>query len=114
MQAEQFGARVDGARRGGDAIALAGEKARQQVADTAVVVDQQQMRGIIGRPRRRAHGGCRDGCSLRHGHSLGFLPLPKIVSSTLSGSSRSIIARRNWRTTSWPAGSISLTARLMR
>ena len=50
---------------------------------------------------------CSDG-SLRHGHSLGFLlPVPKIVSSTLSGSSRSIIARRNWRTASAPAGSIS-------
>ena len=97
-----------GARRGGDAIAFAGEEARQQIADAAVVVDQQQMRGVVGRLRRRARGGCSDGCSLRHDHSLGFLlPVPKIASSTLSGSSRSIIARRNWRTVSAPSGSIS-------
>jgi hypothetical protein len=36
---------------GGDAIALAGQKARQQIADAAVVVDQQQMRGVVGRLR---------------------------------------------------------------
>ena len=71
MQAEQLGAGVAGAHRGGDAIAFAGEKARQQIADAAVVVDQQQMRGVVGRLRRRS----RDGCSrwLRHGHSLALL-----------------------------------------
>ena len=98
MQAEQLGAGVVRARGGGDAIALAGQKARQKIADTAVVVDQQQMRGVVGQLPRCARSGCSDGCSLRHGHSLGFLlPVPKIASSTLSGSSRSIIARRNWR-----------------
>src|SRR3981081_43469 len=115
MQAEQFGARVNGARRRGDAIAFAAEKARQQVADAAVVVDQQQMRGVVGRLQRRSHGcpgdvGCVGPCAgspLAPCHSLVFLlPLPKIVASTLSGSSRSIIARRNWRTVSTPAGSI--------
>jgi hypothetical protein len=110
MQAEQLGAGVGGARRGGDAIALAGQKARQQIADAAVVVDQQQMRGVVGRLRRRPQVAACDGCSLRHGHSLGFLPpVPKIASSTLSGSSRSIIARRNWRTASC-AGGIDLPA----
>ncbi len=97
-----------GARGGRDAIALAGQKPRQKIADTAVVVDQQQMRGVVGRLPRRARSGCSDGCSLRHGHSLGFLlPIPKIASSTLSGSSRSIIARRNWPIAATPSGLIS-------
>ena len=66
MQAEQLGAGVLGAHRGGDAIAFAGEKARQQIADAAVVVDQQQMRGVVGRLRRRLN----EGCSLGHDHSF--------------------------------------------
>ena len=54
MQAEQLGAGILGAHRGGDAVALAAQKTRQQIADAAVVVDQQQMRGIVGRMRRRS------------------------------------------------------------
>jgi hypothetical protein len=57
VKPEQLGAGVAGARRRGDAIALAGQKARQQVADAAVVVDQQQMRRVVGRLQRRARGG---------------------------------------------------------
>ena len=43
----QLGARVRRRLRGGDAIALAGEEARQQIADAAVVVDDQQMRRVV-------------------------------------------------------------------
>ncbi len=66
MQAQQLRARIAGACGGGDAIAFAGEEARQQIADAAVVVDQQQMRRIVGRFCRRA--GERG--SERHGHSF--------------------------------------------
>ena len=64
---EQLGARIAGAVGGGDAIALAGEKARQQIADAAVVVDHQQMRRVVGRlrPAVRAMRG-----SLRHVHAF--------------------------------------------
>ena len=51
MQAVEFGAGILGAHRGGDAVAFAAEKTRQQIADTAVVVDQQQMRRVVGRLR---------------------------------------------------------------
>ena len=54
MQAGELGARVARAHRGGDAIALAAEEARQQIADAAVVVDQQEMRGVVGRLQRAA------------------------------------------------------------
>ena len=64
MQAEQLGAGVAGAHRRGDAIAFAAEKARQQIADAAVVVDQQQMRGVVGGLRRRS----REGCGQDHDH----------------------------------------------
>src|SRR6185436_18763654 len=115
MQAEQLGARVARACGGGDAITLAGQKPRQQVADAAIVVDQQQMRGVVGQLLRCPRGGCGDGCSLRHGHSLGFLlPVPKIASNTLSGSSRSIMARRNWLITATPSGLMSRSALVMR
>jgi hypothetical protein len=53
------------------------------------------MRGVVGLVAAACARWLRDGCSLRHDHSLGFLlPIPNIASSTLSGSSRSIIARR--------------------
>ncbi len=52
MQAEQFGPCILGAHRGGDAIALAAEEARQEIADAAVVIDQEQMRRVVGRLRR--------------------------------------------------------------
>ena len=48
----ELGARVGGVLGGGDAIALAAQKARQQVADAAVVVHQQEMRRIV-----RKNGG---------------------------------------------------------
>ena len=84
MQPEQLGAGILGAHRRGDAVAFAAEKARQQIADAAVVVDQQQMRGVVGRLRRRS----RDCCSLDHACSFVVaVPAPRIVSSTLSGSS---------------------------
>ena len=96
MQTVEFGAGILRAHRGGDAVAFAAQKTRQQVADAAVVVDQQQMRRVVGRLRRCS---C-DGCSLGHIYSFVFAPegvAPKIASSTLSGSSRSIMARRNCR-----------------
>jgi len=111
MQAVELGAGVGRAHRRGDAVALAAEEARQQVADAAVVVDQQQMRRVVG--------GCggvrRDGGCVAHVFSFAVaLELERIFSSTLSGSSRSIIARRNWRTVSVPAGPMPAIARLMR
>ncbi len=44
----ELGARVGRGLGRGHAVALAGKKARQQVADAAVVVDHQQMRRIVG------------------------------------------------------------------
>src|SRR5207244_12361926 len=121
MQPEQLGPRIAGARGRGDAVAFAGKEARQQIADAAVVVDQQHMRGVVGRLCRRSrcgHHRARIHALLTFKfwpiQFLAGLPLPKMVSSTLSGSSRSIIARRNWRTVSVPAGPISAIARLMR
>src|ERR1700736_4706785 len=108
MQAGELGPRVTRAHRGGDAIALGGEKTRQQVADAAIVVDQQDMRRVVGRLCRTAlRGGGK-----RHAHSFAGAAR-KIVSSTLSGSSRSIIARRKRRTVSAFAGPISSSARLI-
>src|ERR1700710_1634079 len=98
MQPEQLGAGVRGAHRRGDAVAFAAQKARQEIADPAVVIDQQQMRGVVGRLRRRSG----DGCSLGQIYSFAVGLPAKIVASTLSGSSRSIMARRNWRTVSAP------------
>ena len=49
-------ARIGGAFRRGDAIAFAVQVARQQAADAPVVVDDQQMRCIVGRRRERRHG----------------------------------------------------------
>ena len=69
MQAQKLGTGVAGAGRGRDAIAFAGKEAREQVADTAVVIDQQEMRGIVGGTCRRA---CERG-SERHGHSLSLI-----------------------------------------
>src|SRR6516165_8841720 len=110
MQAGEFGAGVAGVERGGDAIAFAAQKARQEIADAPVVIDQQQMRGVVrGLLRRR-----QDGSGERHSHSFFGLEVRKIVSSTLSGSSRSIIARRKPRTTSTLEAPISASARLMR
>ena len=84
MQAEQLGAGVAGAHRRGDAVAFAAEKARQQAADAAIVVDQQHMRGVVGRLRRPSD----EGCSLGHDHSFAVaLGVLRIVCSTLSGSS---------------------------
>src|SRR4051794_15905229 len=100
MQPEQLGAGVVGALRGGDAIALVGEKTRQQIANPSIVVDQQEMRCIVGRLGRRR---CQFG-GLRQRHSFAverLVPVslaeswPNIACSTLSGSSRSIIPRRN-------------------
>ena len=103
MQAVELGAGVAGARRRRDAIAFAAEEARQQIADAAVVVDQQQMRRVVGRFSagfaerwQPAITPVLCGCWCR----------AKIVSSTLSGSSRSIIARRNARTVSAPSGAM--------
>ena len=116
MQAEQLGAGVAGARRRGDAIAFAGQKARQQIADAAVVVDQQQMRRVVGRLRRRARGSCGDGCSLRHGHSLGFLRagaedrLQHLVGIVAIDHRAQELADRRRRR----SGSISRSARVMR
>src|SRR5262245_36508193 len=109
MQAGELGAGIAGAGRRGDAIALAAEKARQQVADAAVVIDQQEMGGLVGRLRRCT----RDLGSQGHDYSF-VVGVLKIVSSTLSGSSRSIMARRKRSTVSVPAGPISSSARLIR
>ena len=64
MQAEQFCARVAGAHCGGDAIAFAGQEARQQIADAPVVVDQKQMRRVVGRVRRASRSGRGDRCCI--------------------------------------------------
>jgi hypothetical protein len=66
MQPHELRACIAGACGGSDAITFAGEEARQQIADAAVVVDQQQMRRIVGRFYRRA--GERG--SERHVHSF--------------------------------------------
>jgi len=47
----EMGAGVVGAHRRGDAVALAEKKAQQQRADTAVVVDDEQVRRVVGRIR---------------------------------------------------------------
>ena len=53
----ELGARIGGGLRGGDAIALGEQEARQQVADAPVVVDHQQMRGVVGESGGyRGHG----------------------------------------------------------
>ena len=49
MQAVELGARFGRIVGGGDAVAFGGEKARQQVADAPVVVDDEQMRRVVGR-----------------------------------------------------------------
>src|ERR1700732_2915119 len=106
MQPEQLGAGVLGTHRRGDAVAFAAQEARQQIANAAVVIDQQEMRGVVGRLRRRS---C-ERCSLGHHYSFAFavaVPVPKMASSTLSGASRSLLARRNWRIVSTPGGGIS-------
>src|SRR6201999_4220086 len=105
MQAVELGAGILRTHRGGDAITLAAEKPRQQIANAAVVVDQQQMRRVVGRLRWCS---C-DGCGLGHVYSFIFATEgagPKMVCNTLSGSCRSIMAPRNWRMASRPAGSI--------
>ena len=48
-KAVELGAGVGGVVRGGDAVAFAPQIARQQVADAAVVVDHQEMRGVVGK-----------------------------------------------------------------
>jgi hypothetical protein len=48
MQTGEPGAGIARAARRRDAIAFGGEEARQQVADAAVVVDQQNMRRVVG------------------------------------------------------------------
>ncbi len=52
-QAGELGARVGRGLGGGDAIAFAEQEARQQVANAAVVVDDQQMRRVVGGLARR-------------------------------------------------------------
>ncbi len=53
----ELGAGVGGGLRGGDAVALGEQEARQQIANAAVVVDHQQMGSIVGkRGGDRAHG----------------------------------------------------------
>ena len=56
MQTDALRPRVRGAFRDGDAIAFALQEARQQTADAAVVVDDEQMRRVVG--------GCRGPRSL--------------------------------------------------
>ena len=53
-QAVELGARLRGVVGGGDAIAFGGQKAREQVADAAVVVDDEQMRRVVGEDWQRA------------------------------------------------------------
>ncbi|KAJ8133960.1 hypothetical protein OY671_012826, partial [Metschnikowia pulcherrima] len=97
MQAGQLGARIGGAHGRGDAIAFTGEKSRQQIADAAVIIDQQQMRRVIGQLAARSlpnRGFC-------HLESFAVLRSPRrISSSTLSGSVWSIMPSRNRRTLS--------------
>src|SRR6185312_6498059 len=109
MQTVELGAGIARARGCRDPVTLATEKARQEIADAAVVINQQQMRGVVGGLRRgsRSHG-CQG-----HGHSFA-VGVRKIVSSTLSGSSRSIIARRKRRTVSASSGPMVSSARLIR
>ena len=47
-QAPELGARIARAVRRGDAIALAMQEAREQIADAAVVVDHEEVRGVVG------------------------------------------------------------------
>ena len=49
LQAVQLGARFDRGFGGGDAVALAVKIARQQIANAPVVVDDEQMRSVVGR-----------------------------------------------------------------
>ena len=51
-QAGELGARLRGGRRGRDSIALPQQKARQQIADAAIIIDDQQMRSIVGNSGR--------------------------------------------------------------
>ena len=84
MQPMQLGTRVLGAHRRGDPVTFTTQKARQQIADAAVVIHQQQMRRIVSRLGR----GSRDSCSLDHARSfVPGLPVLRMVASTLSGSS---------------------------
>src|SRR6185437_10793261 len=110
MQAVELGARVARTHGRGDAIAFAAQEARQQIADAAIVVDEEDVRRVV---RGLGGGRTRGSRGDRHGHSFALAAL-KMVSSTLSGSSRSIIARRKRRTVSAPAGPISSSARSIR
>src|SRR5262249_4128448 len=92
MQADELCPSIGRTLRRGDTIALSYEKTRQQAADAAVVVDQQEVERIVGRLETRAIR-CR---RIDHFASLAARRLLfKITSSTLSGSSGSIMASRN-------------------
>ena len=54
-QTVELGARVGRGLGRGHAVALAGQEARQQVADAAVVIDHQQMRRIVGKRGGQYH-----------------------------------------------------------
>ena len=49
MQAAQTRARFGRIVGGRDAVAFGGEKARQQIADARIVVDDEEMRRVVGR-----------------------------------------------------------------
>ena len=56
FQAFELGARVRAVSAVRDPVTFAEQKARQQRADAAIVVDDEQMRRVVGRIGRR-HGG---------------------------------------------------------
>jgi hypothetical protein len=68
----ELGARVGGRLRGGDAVAFGEQEAREQRADAAIIVDHQQMGGLVGErgghedmhALRSREGGCFLSCKL--------------------------------------------------
>ena len=49
VQAFQLGASVSGGLGCGHAIALTGQKPREEIADAAIIIDHQQMRCVVGK-----------------------------------------------------------------
>ena len=101
--AAELGARGRRGVGGGDAIALAGEEARQQVADAAVVVDHQQVRRVVGgRDRNAATGAIIPPRS--HGRGRRARSARAISFCTPSRPSASIMAIRKRRACSCASG----------
>src|SRR6185437_4492656 len=98
MKAFELGARLARRFGGGDAIAFAEQKAREQRADAAVVVDDKQMRRIIG-------GIGRGQCHAPQSRPLACARSARaIMRKTRSRSSSPIMPARKRRATSRPPG----------